>query len=211
MKVTKYEHACLVLTKADQSVVIDPGSFTMPLTDLDGVVAIVITHEHADHWTPEQLERIRDRNPEAAVYGPAGVVAAAAGIPVEEVKAGDERTAGDFTLTFTGGIHALIHESVQRVDNVGVIVDGEFYYPGDSFEEPGTEIAVLALPSSAPWMKTGEAMDFVAAVKPRRAFPVHDAMHSVIGKGSFNARVEGYGATHGVEYFVLEPGESADL
>jgi L-ascorbate metabolism protein UlaG (beta-lactamase superfamily) len=211
MKLTKYEHACLVLTKGADTLVIDPGTYTMPLADLDGVVGIVITHEHADHWTAEQVERIRDRNPEARVFGPAGVVAAATGIPVEQVEPGDEREVGGFSLRFTGGKHAQVHSTVPIVDNVGVLVGDELYYPGDSWALPGTEVAVLAVPSSGPWMKTGEAMDFIAAVKPRRTFPVHDAVHSVIGKGMVNGRLAAIGKTIGTEFFVLEPGESSDI
>lgn len=211
MKVTKYEHACLVITKGEESIIIDPGSFTMPLTDIGGVVGVVITHEHADHWTAEQLERILDRNPNAKVFGPAGVVAAATGFAVEQVDSGDTREVGAFTLMFTGGKHARVHETIPVVDNVGVIVDGELYHPGDSYDLPGIEVSVLAVPSSAPWLKTGESMDFLAAVKARRAFPVHDAGLSVIGKGMVNGRLEGISKTLGTEYFVLEPGESADL
>ncbi len=48
-------------------------------------------------------------------------------------------------------------------------------------------------------------------VKARRAFPVHDAPLSVIGKGMVNGRLEGLSKTLGTEFFVLEPGESADL
>ena len=52
MQLVKREHACLVLTQSGDTLVVDPGSFTLPLDDLRGVVAIVITHEHPDHWTP---------------------------------------------------------------------------------------------------------------------------------------------------------------
>ena len=79
MKVTKHEHACLVIEKGGSALIVDPGAFTMPLGDLLGVVAVVITHEHGDHWTPEQLQRILDRNPGARILGPAGVAAAATG------------------------------------------------------------------------------------------------------------------------------------
>ncbi len=96
MKVTKYEHACLVIEKGDETLVIDPGAFTMPLTDVGGVVGMVITHEHADHWTAEQLERILDRNPGSEGLRPSRVVAAAAGTPIDEVVGGDEREIGGF-------------------------------------------------------------------------------------------------------------------
>lgn len=211
MKVTKHEHACLVLTKRDESLVIDPGTFTLPLTDVEGVVAVVITHEHPDHWTAEQLERIRDRNPDARILAPAAVAALAGTIPIETVAPGDTIEVGSFTLSFVGGEHAEIHQSIPRVANVGVIVDDELYHPGDALHVPDAQIEVLAIPTSGPWLKTGEAMDFLERVAPKRAFPIHDAINSVIGKGSVNGRLESYGNQFGVEWFVLGDGESTDL
>ena len=77
MNVTKYEHACLVLEHEDERLVIDPGNFTRPLPALDKVTAIVITHQHPDHWSDDQLARIRENNPDAPIFGPAGVAASA--------------------------------------------------------------------------------------------------------------------------------------
>ncbi|MDP3207701.1 MAG: MBL fold metallo-hydrolase, partial [Rhodoglobus sp.] len=94
MKLTKFEHACMVIEKAGSRLVIDPGGYTPPLTDLDGVVAVVITHEHADHWTAEQLTRILEKSPDARILGPADVVAAAADFAVEVVEHGDTLTVG---------------------------------------------------------------------------------------------------------------------
>src|SRR5690349_7298031 len=89
MKVTKHEHACQVIEKSGSALIIDPGAFTLPLDDVTGVVAIVITHEHADHWTAEHIERIRQKNPDARLLGPAGVAAAAGDLEVEVVAPGD--------------------------------------------------------------------------------------------------------------------------
>ncbi len=51
MKLTKYEHACVFLENDDgDKVVIDPGIFTNLPGDLSRIVAIVITHEHPDHF-----------------------------------------------------------------------------------------------------------------------------------------------------------------
>ncbi|HQJ35511.1 MAG TPA: MBL fold metallo-hydrolase, partial [Rhodoglobus sp.] len=112
MKLTKYEHACMVIEKADVSLVIDPGGYTMPLTDLLNVVAVVITHEHGDHWTAEQLTRIKERNPKVRFFGPSGVAAAAPDFEIEIVRAGDTVTVEPFTLRFFGEKHAVIHESI---------------------------------------------------------------------------------------------------
>ena len=211
MKLTKYEHSCLVLTKGESSVVIDPGTFTMPLSDLTGVVAIVITHEHADHWAPEQLTRLLDRNPEARILGPAGLAAAAMSFTVETVANGDTVEVGPFTLSFFGEKHAVIHSSIPVIDNVGVLVDGSLYYAGDSYTVPDVPVETLAVPIGAPWLKIGDAMDYVLEVKPRRSFPVHDSVLSKIGKNMTQERIKAVTEQGGGEFFVLEPGESLDL
>lgn len=212
MKLTKFEHSCMVIRKGDATLVIDPGSFTTPLTDVADVVAIVITHEHADHWTAEQLTRLLDRNPKARILGPAGVAVAAADFEVETVKDGDSIEIEPFTLRFFGEKHAVIHSSIPIVDNVGVLVDGTLYYAGDSYTLPaGVEVDTLAVPIGAPWLKIGDAMDYVLEIKPRRSFPVHDSVLSQIGKGMTRARIEAVTTQNGGEFFVLEPGESFDL
>jgi L-ascorbate metabolism protein UlaG (beta-lactamase superfamily) len=211
MKLTKYEHACMVLQKGDSTLVIDPGAYTTPLTDLDGVAAIVITHEHADHWTAEQLTRLLDRNPDAKIFAPAGAAAAATDFEVETVAEGDEKSVGPFNLKFFGRTHAVIHSSIPVVDNVAVLVDDTLYYPGDSFTVPPVEVGTLAVPMGAPWLKISEVMDFVEQVKPRKSFGVHEAGLSVIGKNLSNARIETMTARGGGEFFPLETGESLEL
>ncbi|CAN5240384.1 MBL fold metallo-hydrolase [soil metagenome] len=211
MKLTKYEHACMVITKGDSSLVIDPGGYTTPLTDLDGVVGIVVTHEHADHWTAEQLKRILDRNKNARIFGPAGVAAAAADFTVETVAAGDVIDLDPFTLKFFGEKHAVIHSSIPVVDNVGVLVDDTFYYGGDSYTLPGVEVGTLAVPVGAPWLKIGDVIDYVEAIKPRKSIPVHEAPLSVIGKSMANDRVQSATERNGGEFFPLEVQGSLDL
>lgn len=211
MKLTKFEHAAMVLDKSGDTLVIDPGGYTTPLTDVTGVVAIVITHEHADHWTAEQLNRILEKNPDARIIGPAGVAAAATDFTVETVKHGDKVTAGSFELEFFGEKHAVIHESIPLVDNVGVMVDNDFYYGGDSYTQPGVPVNVLAVPIGAPWLRIGEVMDYVLAVKPAHTFPVHEAPLSKIGKDMAHARVEWATQQGGGDFRFLDVGESYDL
>ncbi len=210
MRITKHEHACLRLELEDRVVVIDPGSFTLPLEDIHGLVAVVITHEHPDHWTPEHLARIRKRYPEVPVYGTAGT--AAAGDDIITVAPGDTVTAGPFTMTFHGGTHNVIHESIPTIANVGVLVNDDFYYPGDSYAVPkDADIRMLAAPIGAPWLKIGEAMDFVLAAKPHRAFGTHDMTLSRIGLDMHRARLKWATEQHGGEFVVLEPGQSVEV
>ncbi|WIB59001.1 MBL fold metallo-hydrolase [Curtobacterium sp. MCLR17_007] len=208
MQVTKLEHACQVVEERGARLVLDPGGFTRPV-DVDGVVAVVVTHEHPDHVTTEQLERILLANPGALVFGPAGVARALAGaaVHVDVVSDGARRAVGPFDLTFHGTRHNVIHSSVPVVDNTGVLVNGRLFYPGDSWTVPGVPVEVLAAPVGAPWLKVAEMMDYVAAVAPGRAYPVHEATLSEVGLEMHVDRLRQAVEPAG-ELVVLRPGES---
>jgi len=212
MRVTKFEHATLTIVDSGKTLVIDPGSFTAPLGELESVVAIVITHEHPDHWTADHLDRILGTFPEATIYGPEGVAKAAAGHEITIVRPGDVVEVDPFRLEFFGGRHAVIHESIPVVDNVGVLVNDDFYYPGDSYAVPdGRSVKMLASPVGAPWLKVGEAMDFVLAVAPRRVFATHDMTLSVVGRDMGRARLAWAVEQNGGEFVALNPGEGTDI
>ena len=212
MKLTKLEHAALILELSGQKLFIDPGSFTTALTETANTVAVVITHEHADHWTPEQLDRILDLNPDLLIFGPAGVAAAASGYQITVVKDGDSAEVGPFRLRFFGEKHAVIHKSFPVVDNVGVLVNDELYYAGDSFTIPkDVEVGTLAVPAGAPWLKISEVIDYVLAVNPKRSFPTHEMVLSRAGKDLSNGRIKAATEQNGGSFFPLEPNESLDL
>lgn len=212
MRVTKHEHACLRVDGDGKTLLIDPGSFTLPLADLTDLVAIVLTHEHPDHWTPKHLDQILADAPGTPIFGPAGVAAAASDYHVTVVAPGETLTVGPFTLSFFGGTHNVIHESIPVIDNVGVLVNGDFYYPGDSYAVPdGVDVRLLAAPVGAPWLKIGEAMDFVLAVRPRRAFGTHDMTLSRVGLDMHRSRLAWATEQGGGEFLALEAGQSTDL
>lgn len=212
MRVAKHEHAALRIDESGDTLIIDPGSFTTPLDDLSDVVAVVITHQHPDHWTPGHLDRILRAAPGTPIFAPADVAELAGDYDVTVVSPGDTVEAGRFTLQFFGGDHAVIHESLPPVQNVGVLVNDRLYYPGDSYAVPeGVEVDTLAAPLGAPWLKIGEAMDFVLAVQPRRAFGVHDMTLSVIGRDMHRQRLRWATEQHDGEFFDLDPGDAIDL
>ena len=93
-----------------------------------------------------------------------------------------------------------------------MLVNDEFYYPGDSYAVPkGVDVKLLAAPLGAPWLKIGEAMDFVLAVAPRQAFGTHDMALSVIGRTQHRARLRWAAEKNGGEFLALEPGDGTDL
>jgi hypothetical protein len=72
-------------------------------------------------------------------------------------------------------------------------------------------VELLAVPASAPWLKIGEVMDYVLAAKPKRSFPAHEMVNSVIGNGMANARIQATTEQGGGEFFPLAPGESVEV
>jgi L-ascorbate metabolism protein UlaG (beta-lactamase superfamily) len=216
MRLTKFEHAALLLEQSGKKLFIDPGMFTTAITDAANTAAVVITHEHPDHWTPEQLRRILEASPTAVVYGPEGVVDAVReadpSIAVTRVDPGDAVSVGPFSLRFSGGRHAVIHSSIPVVDNVGVLVNEVLYYPGDSWAVPeGVEVDVLAVPAGAPWLKIAEAIDYVLEVKPKRSFPTHEMVLSTAGKNMAGDRIRWATEQGGGEFLALQPGDTLDL
>lgn len=208
MKLTKYEHACFVLEKDGKLVVVNPGGYTKDLPALENVVGVVITHYHPDHFDPSALEALFASNPNMEVYGTRQVdqELTAAVFTHHSVDAGDEVSIGPFNLEFFGGNHAEIHSSRPIDQNVGVLINSTVYYPGDSFALPNVPIKVLALPTAAPWLKIGETIDYLVAVKPGFAFPTHDAVASDIGKNLVDRMLPDFARSYGGTYQrLVEP------
>lgn len=211
MKIIKHGHACLELVKGAERLIIDPGFYTEPMTGLHNVVGIVITHMHDDHCYEEQLDRITATNPDVAIFGTDEVRSRLAGRNVTAVHHGDWHKVGNFELEFFGDMHQEIHRSVPLIQNTGVMVDDRLYYPGDSYTQPDRPVEMLACPTSAPWLKIGDVMDFVAAVKPRKSFATHNALLSDFGHALNNGRVKMVTEAGGGEFTYLEVGQSLEL
>lgn len=182
MKLTKYEHACFSVEHDGMILVVDPGNFTTDFIPPKGIIAIVITHEHSDHFDHEQLAAIIDKNPGAIIISHPTITAQIEAFETHAVLPGDHISIGPFELSFYGGEHAVIHADIPVVANIGVLINELLYYPGDSLVRPGVPVDTLALPIGAPWLKLSEAVEFVRDISPRLVFPTHDAVLSDVGK-----------------------------
>ncbi|MDH2427112.1 MBL fold metallo-hydrolase [Sphaerisporangium sp. TRM90804] len=205
MRLTKYGHACVRLEAGDRVLVIDPG--TLSETEaLAGATAVLVTHEHEDHVDAGKLAAAREGNPALTVHTHAAL-AATLGDGVTAVAVGDTFTAAGFTVRAVGGAHAEIIDGLPGCPNLGFIVDG-LYHPGDSLFVPAEPVETLLVPASGPWLKLGEAIEFVRAVRPARTFPIHDANLSDIGMDNFDGWLLEEDTT---DYARIPLGGSVDL
>ncbi|KUM41717.1 MBL fold metallo-hydrolase [Arthrobacter sp. EpRS71] len=217
MKLTKYTHACVRLEKEGKVLVIDPGTFSESEEALSGAHAVLVTHEHNDHIDHAAVTAALRSNTALEVHAPAGVAAALkenADVTdrVHAVEPGSSFEAAGFSIRTFGGQHAVIHAQIPVVANVGYLVDGNVFHPGDSFVVPdGINVQTLLVPIHAPWSKVGEVVDFVISVRAPRAFPVHDGLLNELGRGIVEGHVTRIGARYGTTYTRLAPKESVEL
>lgn len=198
MKITKFTHACVRIEHEGRVLVIDPGTWSEPGA-LVGADAVLVTHEHVDH-----VDVMRLAGAGVPVYAPDG--ADLSGLAHTPVAVGEEFAAAGFTVRALGGRHALIYGDRPRCTNLGYLVDGAVYHPGDSLFVPSEPVETLLVPVHGGWLKLNEAIDFVKAVKPSRAFGIHDAQINERGLESVNAWLAGE-TEHG--YRWLAPRQTA--
>jgi L-ascorbate metabolism protein UlaG (beta-lactamase superfamily) len=205
MRLTKYSHSCVRVEHDGGVLVIDPGVFTEPAA-LDGVDAVLVTHEHTDHLDVNALADALGKRPAVTVHTHPSVVSkldALSGV-VQAVESGGSFTAAGTAVKAYGGLHAEIHPEVPRVPNLGFLINDEVYHPGDSFDVPDdVQIDTLFVPVSAPWLKLSDAVAFVRAVAPRRAFALHDSLLSDAGHTITDANMSQLSRC---EYARLDPG-----
>ena len=208
MRITKFTHACVRIEADGEVLVLDPGSFSEK-ESVDGATAVLVTHEHADHLSVDNL-----RATDARIFTIASVaekIAAEAPDVAERVTTvapGDLVDAG-LPVRVVGEMHAVIHEEIPRIHNSGYLVQVEgsaISHPGDAFTVPDRVVDVLLAPVCAPWSKTAEVIDFVRAVGAPKTFAIHDLVFSEFGLGLVETLLGGRLEGRDQEYRRVTPG-----
>lgn len=215
MKITKYGHACLLVEEGEARVLIDPGKWN-PLPDAENVDVVLITHEHQDHVDVEQLKAIMATNPEACVVTHEGVGEAVlnpANIAYAPIEEGGRIDIKGVPIESFGHDHAPLYGDVSPCRNTGYLIGEKLFVPGDALHDvPGKTVEFLALPTGGPWMKLAEAVDYVKQVKPKVAFPIHDAVYiEEYQRGLVPSFMSNNLKDSGIEFRDLPAGKSIDL
>ncbi|UMG93834.1 MBL fold metallo-hydrolase [Nocardioides sp. TF02-7] len=213
MRLTKLGHSCVRIEHDGVTVVIDPGAFTEP-DAADGVHAVLITHEHPDHYDADRLrrcdapvftiaavaDRIRDDAPDLAER-------------VTVVAPGQAWEVGGLPVRAVGEKHAVIHPDLPHFDNSGYLLeagDTTVFHPGDALtEHPSVPVDVLLAPVCAPWMKAAEGIDYARSVGAARNVAIHDRVYSDVGLAIADTHFGRILGAAGLDYVRLPDG--ADL
>ncbi|MET9297114.1 MBL fold metallo-hydrolase [Streptomyces sp. NPDC003077] len=212
MQLTKFGHACVRVEKDGRRLVVDPGGLTEPQA-LEDVDAVLVTHEHFDHFSEEALRKAAERNPALRIWTNTSVARRLDGLGarVTAVGEGAAFTAAGFDVKVYGTWHAPIHPDIPRIGNIGFLVDDALFHPGDALTVPDATVDTLLLPVHGPWSATGQLIDYVRAVAPRRSYAIHDGALSDVGTAMIEGFLGDNGPGVGAPYHRLTAGASIEL
>ena len=177
MRITHLGHACVVVEVDDTRVLIDPGTLSSP-KQATGLDALLFTHNHVDHLDVGAVSELLVTNPAAAVVADAGSAETLGKAGVADVRVVNSDTTArvdvaGIPVEATTVAHATIHCDLPTPLNNAYVIAESVLHPGDAFWVPDHLVDVLLLPIGGPWMKLSESIDYLRAVAPRVAIPIH--------------------------------------
>lgn len=138
---------------------------------------VLVTHEHFDHCSPDDIERIRQ---DTTVIVTEKDSAAKLSGDVRVVAPGENITVGEVTITAVPAYNIGKQFHPRENGWLGFIVDIDgvrVYHAGDTDfipEMKELQVDVALLPVSGTYVMTAdEAIDAARAIKPRAVIPMH--------------------------------------
>ncbi|TWP32943.1 MBL fold metallo-hydrolase [Leekyejoonella antrihumi] len=217
MQITHLGHSCLLVEAAGSRMLLDPGTFSdfAGLTQLD---AVLITHQHPDHLDLAKFPALLEANPAAVVHADpqTAELLKKHEILARATAAGESFTIGDVEITPAGSQHAVIHEYLDRIGNVGLLLtapgEPSLFHPGDALDaQPDGDVDLLAVPVNAPWGAIKETIAFIRRIRPHVVIPIHDALLNEVGRAGYLQHISGFGLDGGVDVRDLVDGQPADF
>ena len=181
MHIVHLGQSCVLVEIGTARLLLDPGVYSADFEEVTGLDAILVTHQHPDHLDLDRLPALLAANPGAQLVVDVGSAEylADAGIAHRVVSPGQRLDLAGATVDVIGGDHSVIHPDIPVIPNNGYLIDGgagTVLHPGDSFALVDSDVDVLLLPTAAPWLKVSEAVDYLRAVDPGLAVPIHQAI-----------------------------------
>ena len=212
MQLTKFGHACVRIEKDGRRLVVDPGGLTEPRA-LDGASAVLVTHEHFDHFCEATLRRAAGGNPALRIWANTSV-AAATGRPRRPGARGRRgrrlhraglRCAGARDLARTRSTPTSRASPTSASSSTAAL-----FHPGDALTVPDSPVDTLLLPYTAPGPPP-EAHRLRTRGGPARVQAIHDGALNDMGRTMLAGLLGANGPGTGTIHRRLAAGASADL
>ena len=213
MKITKIGHCCLLIEVEGKRILTDPGSFTVDEVITDNIDMVLITHEHADHIHIESLQKVIKASPAVVVVTNAAVgkLLTEAAIAYLVLEGRNQSEFCGIHIEAYDEKHAEIYKEIGQVQNTGYFIANRLFYPGDSYAIPGKEVEILAFPIGGPWCRIKDAIEYVLAIKPKNAFPVHDGIERIDRVGILHRIPTTLFPEQGINFLPLKAGDTAEF
>ncbi len=197
--------SCVLVTTDTAATLFDPGFHTFSSGEIDpgaigDVTRVFITHEHADHVSPDFVRWLLDRRSDLVVHSNQAVADLLAG----------EGIAATTSLPRGVTVEDVLHEPLpngSQPTNRAFTIEGIFTHPGDS-HQPTRTAAVMALPLMAPWGSVTRAVEFARRLGPARVVPIHDFYLAEQGRAWLRSMAGGVLRGDGIEVVDLDWGDS---
>lgn len=179
--VVPMSHATLILTQGAHVIYVDPAK--VDFSGQPAPTAILITHEHGDHFDPDNLTKIGGTATIVAPRSVANKIPDALKAQIVVMNNGEAGTVDGLPITAVAAYNLAADKQQfhpEGRDNGYVLSFGDkkIYIAGDTEDTPemralsGIEVAFL--PMNQPYTMTPEqAADAVKAFKPRIVYPYH--------------------------------------
>ncbi len=208
MKVTKYIHSCLLVETADRTALFDPGVYSAPAIDLSRLERlddIFVTHAHPDHLDTAFVKQLIAKFPTVRITTTGEAAQKLAG---EGVKAATTPPAG---VEFFDSPHESKGPLMPvGPEEIGVHYLDKLSHPGDSHSFHETK-AILALPVTAPWGSSFNAINLACELKPQYVLPIHDWHWRDEARELMYERFEQAFGEQGITFYKLQTGQPVDI
>jgi L-ascorbate metabolism protein UlaG (beta-lactamase superfamily) len=212
MKLTKYPQSCLKLEHAGQAVLVDVGTLATAefrLADFGRLDAVLYTHSHADHFDAALLPELAQAG--VALYGNSNVAEAAGGTKIEIIEDGEELVVAGFKVRAIQMEHCLMTDgSPAGIPNTGFLINDQLLLPGDSTDDPGIKVKILAVPIFGPDISPRDAFSQMQATAAAKVIPVHYDVAG-INPEVFAMFAKLGGTSLETEIITLDNGEAVEL